>query len=312
MSENGIPARVQGVGPGLTSGAAIGLFAFVVVAWGLTWVVMKVAIQEISPLWAVAVRTWIAVAVLVPAVTLTGQLAAPPRSDLPVVLVISLFHMVAFAALMTAGLKHVAAGRSILLAYTTPLWVAPAAWLCLKEPLPPGRLAGIGLGLAGLLLMFDPRAFDWRDGTALLGNGLVLASALCWSVSILYTRAHRWTATPFQLILWQTLLAAGVLTALALLLEGVPRLTLSAKAMAALAYNGAIGTALGFWAMTVVNKELPAAVTSLGVLATPVIGLVLSALMLGERLDVILLVSSLLIVTGISIGTISGRAKKTP
>jgi hypothetical protein len=44
--------------------------------------------------------------------------------------VISLFHMVAFAALMTAGLKFVSTGRTIVLGCTTPLWVASGAWLC--------------------------------------------------------------------------------------------------------------------------------------------------------------------------------------
>lgn len=307
MPSNSAPAppqgREQATPARLTTVAVAGLFAFVVVAWGLNWVVMKIVVNEITPVWAVVLRTWIAVAILFPAVVLTGQLAVPPRRDMPVVLVIALFHMAAFAALMTAGLKHVSAGRTIVLGYTTPLWVAPAAWMFLKERLPLRRGCGIALGLAGVLLLFDPREFDWRDGNALRGNGLVLAAALCWSVSIVYTRAHRWRATPFQLVPWQTLLAAGVLTAVAIGLEGSPRLSLSAPAVAALLYNGAIGTALGFWAMTVVNKELPAMVTSLGVLATPVIGLVLSAVLLREGPDTALIVSSILIMAGIAVGT---------
>lgn len=307
MSSNSAPAPPPGpeeaTPAGLTAVAVVGLFAFVVVAWGLNWVVMKIVVNEITPVWAVALRTWIAVAILFPAVVSAGQLVAPPRRDVPVVLVIALFHMAAFAALMTAGLKHVSAGRTIILGYTTPLWVAPAAWMFLRERLPLRRGCGIALGLAGVLLLFDPRAFDWHDWNALLGNGLVLGAALCWSVSIVYTRAHRWSATPLQLVPWQTILAAGVLTAVAIGLEGSPRISLSAPAVAALLYNGAIGTALGFWAMTVVNKELPAMVTSLGVLATPVVGIVLSAVLLHEGLDTALIVSSVLILAGIAVGT---------
>jgi drug/metabolite transporter (DMT)-like permease len=161
-----------------SSRTAIALFAFVVVAWGLNWVVTKVIVEQVTPLWAVAIRTIVAVAVLVPALFASGQFVIPRRGDLPIVLVISLFHMVIFAALMTAGLKYVPVGRSIVLGYTTPLWVAPAAWLLLKEPMPRRRVLGIFLGLAGLLLMFNPRSFDWHDRNALLGNGLLLLSAL--------------------------------------------------------------------------------------------------------------------------------------
>jgi drug/metabolite transporter (DMT)-like permease len=291
--------------PNARAGAAwrnVVLLAFVVLAWGLNWVVMKILVQEVTPLWAVAMRTIIAAVVLAPALLLTGQFIVPRRSDIPIILVISLFHMVAFAALMTAGLKFVSAGRTIVLGYTTPLWVAPGAWLFLREPIAPRQIIGILLGLFGLLLMFDPNAFDWRDAKALLGNGLALLAAICWSVSMVYTRAHRWTATPFQLVLWQTFLAGTVLSALALIFEGVPEIALSPKAFLALAYNGAVGTALGFWAMTVVNKELPAISASLGVLGTPVVGIGLSALILREAVDPKLLSAALMILAGIAIG----------
>lgn len=106
------------------------------------------------------------------------------------------------------------------------------------------------------------------------------------------------------MIVWQTLLAAIVLIALAFALEGKPNLNLSAPAIWSLVYNGAIGTALGFWAMMIVNKELPATVTSLSVLATPVVGMFLSALMLHERIDLPLIVASLMITTGIAMGAL--------
>jgi len=295
----------------LARASIVALFVFVVCAWGLNWVVMKIVVRELTPLWAVALRTLIALLVLVPAVMFTRQFVVPSRNDTRVVLVISLFHMVAFAALMTIALKYVSAGRTIVLGYTTPLWVIPAAWFFLKEELPLRRILGTSLGLCGLLLLFDPRAFDWKSQEALLGNGLILLAAFCWSISIVCTRAHRWTSTPFQLILWQTLVAAVVLTALALYFEGLPVVSLSAAAVLALLYNGAVGTALGFWAMTVVNKELPATVASLGVLATPVIGLLLSALILDEPADLMLAISSLLILIGIVVGTFSRQSVKS-
>lgn len=295
----------------LTTLPVVALFAFVVCAWGLNWVVMKIVVRELTPLWAVAIRTLIALAVLLPAVSLTGQFVVPTRRDMPVVLVISLFHMVAFVALMTVGLAHVSAGRAIVLGYTTPLWVAPAAWFFLKEDLSFKRVLGICLGLSGLLLLFDPRAFDWTSQDALRGNGLILLAALSWSISIVYTRAHRWVATPFQLVLWQILVAAVVLTGLAFYLEGLPVFSLSMPAVLALMYNGAVGTALGYWAMTVVNKELPAIAVSLGITATPVVGLILSTLMLAEPIDIILIASSLLILIGIAIGIFSWRVMKT-
>ena len=44
---------------------------------------------------------------------------------------IALLHMVGFTLLGTIGLEIVPAGRSVVLAYTTPLWVVPGASLFL-------------------------------------------------------------------------------------------------------------------------------------------------------------------------------------
>jgi len=288
---------------GAATPSTVGLFVFVVLAWSLNWVVMKLAVHDISPLWAVTARTALATVVLIPALGASGQLILPRRADLPIILVIALLHMVAFAALMTVGLTYVSAGRAIVLGYTTPLWVAPTACLFLKERISGRRAVGIGVGVFGLLLLVGPSAFDWHNRQAILGHGLPLLAAICWSASIVYTRAHRWIATPLQLMPFQCLLATAVLAALSFAFEGRPPARMGTPALLALVYNGVVGTALGFWAMTVVSRRVPATTAALGVLATPVVGIGLAAVFLGEGLDPILIVAGLVIMVGLAIGT---------
>jgi drug/metabolite transporter (DMT)-like permease len=164
---------------------------------------------------------------------------------------------------------------------------------------------GIVIGLTGLAIMFNPSAFDWTNRDAVLGNGLLLLSALAWSVSILYTRAHRWIATPFQLVFWQALLATILLTILALIIEGELHIVWSDTLIMWFAYSGLVGTALGFWAMTVVGRSVPATTTSLGILATPVVGIASSVALLGEQVGQALLIATTMIIVGIGIGSFS-------
>jgi len=130
---------------------------------------------------------------------------------------------------------------------------------------------------------------------------------MCWAVSIVYVRAHRWISTPFQLGFWQTLLATLVVTVLALLKDGIPHPVWTAQLVGLLLFTGIIGTALAYWAMATVNRSLPAVVTSLGLLATPVVGVASSAIILGEVITPDLIVAMLLILGGIAIGTIPRR-----
>ena len=106
---------------------------------------------------------------------------------------------------------------------------------------------------------------------------------------------------------WQTLLATLVVSVLALLKDGVPHLTWNMQLTGLFLFSGIIGTALAYWAMATVNRSLPAMVTSLGLLATPVVGVASSAIILDEAIQIDLIVAMLLILGGIAIGTISRR-----
>jgi drug/metabolite transporter (DMT)-like permease len=303
---------------GLSRPVALLLFAIVVVTWGSNWTITKTLVQSVSPLWTAAIRSAIATVALFVLLAARGQLVVPRRGDVPVVLAVAVLHMGAFSALAAFGLQFVPAGRSIVLGYTTPLWVAPAAWLFLREPVTGSRLAGIGLGLVGLVAMFNPLAFDWNDRDALTGNGLILLAALCWAANIVYVRAHRWISTPFQMVFWQALLATAILSVLACSIEGVPQVNWNPGLVTAFLYTGICGTALAHWAMVMVNRSLPAVTTSLGLLATPVVGVGISAIWLDEPVSHSLIFAMAMILAGIAIGTIPGwkdaaiRARPVP
>jgi drug/metabolite transporter (DMT)-like permease len=283
---------------------ALLLFAVVVTMWGLNWIVTKTLVQSVSPLWSVAFRSMIATAALFLLLLMRGQLIVPRRGDVPVIVAVATLHMGAFSALVAFGLQLVPVGRSIVLGYTTPLWVAPAAWLLLREQVSRERMAGIALGLAGIAVMFNPLAFDWSNQAALISNGLLLLAALVWAVNIVYVRGHRWISTPFQLVFWQALLATLILTTVALVHDGVPQnIVWTRNLVGAFLFAGIGGTALAHWAMVMINRSLPATVTSLGLLATPVMGVVLSALFLGEPVSLSLLAAMAMILGGIAIGT---------
>ena len=293
----------------LSRRSALLLFSIIVVTWGLNWTATKTIVHSVSPLWTAAIRSAIATVTLLGLLAARRQLVVPRRGDVPVVLAIACLHMVAFSALVAFGLQLVPVGRSIVLGYTTPLWVVPGAWLFLGESMTKSRLAGVAVSLSGLAIMFNPLAFDWSDQRALMGNGLIVMAALCWAACILYVRAHRWVSTPFQLVFWQVLLATCILSAMALLVDGVPHITWSPVLAGAFLYGGMFGTAMAYWAMAMVNRSLSAVTTSLGILATPVIGVATSAISLGEPISLSLLIAMVMILGGIVVGTVPPRMR---
>ena len=285
----------------------------VVVAWGLTWPVNKVILESLSPLWMAALRSAIATVALFLIAILRGRLVVPLRHDVPVLLSITLLHMVGFVVLANIGLQLVPTGRSVVLAYTTPLWVTPGAWLLLGERLSARRLAGVLAGVAGLVILFNPLAFDWTDRDAVLGNAAIVGAAVLWAGSILHIRAHRWHATPFELVPWETLLATAILVPVALLSESRPGVVWDVRLVLLMLYSAVPGTALAYWAIAMASRDLPAVTTSLGLLGTPVISLVVATVWLGEAVTPSLVVAVLLILGGVALGsTVSADRPLSP
>jgi drug/metabolite transporter (DMT)-like permease len=146
----------------------------------------------------------------------------------------------------------------------------------------------------------------------LIGHVLILLAAICWACSIVYTRLHKWAASPFDLLLWQLLLAAVLTTVAAFIREGWPVIRVTPHFLVLLVYGGTISTSLAYWALNTVNRSLPATTTALGLLAVPLFGVVSSMLTLGETFDAVTLAALLLIVGGIAVGTIAGPATPAP
>src|SRR4029453_3733100 len=94
--------------------------------------------------------------------------------------------------------------------------------LCAGDPLTSGRTVGVLVGLAGLVILFNPLALDWSDRAVVLGHLAILLGALLWAASILHIRAHRWRSTPFALIPWETLLSPVLLAPIALATAPLP------------------------------------------------------------------------------------------
>ena len=265
--------------------AAAVLFALVIVLWGVNWPVMKLGLTYIPPLHFALLRMLLGALAMFAVAALAGELRVPARADWPIVLSVGVLQMSGFMALGFFGLLYVGSGRAAILAYTTPLWVLPLSVWVLGERLTGAKLLAFALGLAGVAVLFNPAGFDWSDRTVLFGNGLLLLGAALWALQIVHVRRHRWVGTPLSLVPWQQTVAVAVLLPLALLFEHDAALRWTPQSIAILAYNGPLATGFCFWAMLTVTRALPAVTTSVGSLATPVVGMLAGALWLHEPLS---------------------------
>jgi drug/metabolite transporter (DMT)-like permease len=286
---------------------AIVLLLLLVVIWGVNWIITKMSLAFVSPIWVTALRLLPACALFFALCLVTRRLRMPVKADLPVVFSIGLLHMVGFSVLVSIGLQYLPAGKSIVLAYTSPLWVVPAAWFFLREPLTVRRLVGLLIGLSGVVWIMQPGQMDWSDSNVVIGHAFILTCALSWAISIVYGRAHKWVTPPFSLLPWQMLVGGVVQLVLALVFEGLPHIEWTLELVLLIGFNCLMGNGLAYWLMNLVSRDLPAGMVSMGLLGVPVIGMLCASLFLGESLGLPLVLSAVLIIVGIALGTTTGK-----
>ena len=153
-----------------------------------------------------------------------------------------------------------------------------------SRPLRPkaSQSLAVALCVLGLGVLIYPLA---ATGVPL---GLVLAvvAGFSWGAGTVYIK---WAGLPFDplvLAFWQLVVAFAVVGASLFVVDG--RLNLDhahATSILAAAFAGIAGSALAYTMWFEIVRRLPAATASLGVLGIPVVGVVSTVLVTGERLS---------------------------
>ncbi len=291
----------------LTRLAIYGLLATVVIVLGLNWPVMATGIRSITPMWMGVFRIGGAFLAVVAIVVGSSRVRLPPRHDVPMILSMAVFRLTAVSVLVFTALELVPPGRSSVVVWTQSLWTVPIAALFLGEHMTGRRWVGLSLGILGVLVLFEPWKLDWTDSDVAVGHALLLLAALANAGTAVHIRGHRWTMTPLQALPWQLLCAVIILLTLAITVEGAPVIDWTPQLVWIVIYQGVLATGVAFWAQVTVLRNMSAVSTNLSLMAVPVVGVVSSALLLGEQVTIALTLGLILVVAGVTVNLLSDR-----
>jgi drug/metabolite transporter (DMT)-like permease len=218
---------------------------------------------------------------------------------MPIVLGGGLGQIGASLILMNIALPFLPAGRTALLAYTTPIWVAGLQAVVFRARPSKREAIALVLGLGGIGLLINPASIDWRAPGVLVGSGIMLMSAALMGGTILLLRHHRWEGPTLDLIFWETLVALVPLGLLAVAFDAGKPVNWGVQALFCVLYSGALESAFGYWASQTIQRALPAMATSVILLAVPIVGIFTGAVVLGETISLGDLIGFAVTLTGI-------------
>ncbi|MBB5321155.1 DMT family transporter [Marinobacter oulmenensis] len=259
------------------------LLAFTALTWGINFPILKMGLAYSPPLIYTTLRMILGTITMFVIARFMGILRVPHRADIPVVFSVGLLQNMGFITLVTIGMQFMPAGRAAILAYTSPIWVVPAAALLLGERFTLFRALGTGLGLAGLTAIFNPLSVDWHARGMATGGGLIVLATLVWTAGLIHVRRHQWRGDVLSLIPWQLLSSVFLLVPLSLLMEDVNSIRWEPAFLVNVFFSGAIASGVCVAAQVGAIRSLPAVTMSLNSAAVPAVGLVSSAIILNEQ-----------------------------
>ncbi len=249
-------------------------------AWGLTWPAMRIALDEIPPFSMRVVTLGLGAGALFAVARLQGRSFALGSAKNCAHLVVSaILNVLSFSLFSVIAMLFASTGRVAMLSYTMPIWAAVFAWFVLGERLTRARIVALAavcrrdgdpdLSAAANRQCHRPRDRDRHRGelggrhrVCEMGAHERRSDRQCGVADFLRLR-DRHRCLP--------------------LFEGSLHLTqASMLAVFATIFAGLVGSGLAYFLWFNIIGRVPAMTASLGVLSAPVIGVLSTAVLLGE------------------------------
>jgi drug/metabolite transporter (DMT)-like permease len=254
--------------------------------WGTAFVAQRLGADAMPPAAFTGVRHMLGALVLVPAVVLYDRSRGISIGEgryrwrsvvIPgAVIGVALFFG---SYLQQFGLEYTTAGNAGFITSLYMVFVPIAGWVVLKHR-PSGWVwVGVALATLGLYLL------SVRNGlTMSLGDALVLACAVAWTVQILLIDTHAPNLDPIRLAAMEFLVCGIIAVAVALVTERDPFGGTMAAAIP-LAYAAVLSTGVAFTLQVLAQRDTKPSTAALIMALESVFAAVAGALYLGERMD---------------------------
>lgn len=271
------------------------------IVWGTTWVSSKIGVSLMPVFELTALRQGLAGLCYLTLFLLIKRLPLPTAKDFLVLTMLALLMFVVNNGVSTWSLKYIPAGLSSLIGALYPLSVVLIEMIFFKKKnVSVLTFVGLLLGIGGTIIVFYENAFHHRGPGFYFGVGLSVIAMLSWSVGSMVIAKTKMHMNPYYAVGWQMVIGSAIMMTISIGTKtAIPLSEIPAKAWYAIAYLVVAGSLITYAAFVYSMKKLPPALFSLYAYFNPLVAMLVSAFLLGEKLTINILWGAIVTLSGV-------------
>lgn len=267
------------------------------IIWGASFVALKVSFRYFHPLFVVFMRQLLATIVFIPLVW--KHFRKIRKQDLKWLILMALFEPCVYYIFEAKALTLTSASQAGMITALLPVLVAIPSAMFLKERISKKTIAGFILSIIGVIILSLSGQATEESPNPAFGNFLeflAMVAAAGYTV-ILKKLSSRYS--PFFLTAIQAFIGTIFFAPVLLLIPESREMILTTQSVLIVAFLGIVVTigAYGFYNFG--TSKIPASQSSAFVNLIPVITIILSMLLLGERLAPMQYGAAVLVIFGV-------------
>jgi drug/metabolite transporter (DMT)-like permease len=270
------------------------------IAWGSSYLFIKIGVETLTPFTLVASRLAIGAGVLAVAMAVTRQALPSNRSAYLHLLVVAMLGVVIPFFLITWGEQSIDSGLASILNGTVPLFaIVMAAMVLPDEPITVNRLVGLLIGFVGVVVLTSP-ALRSSSGSSLQGEIALIGASISYGATGVYARRNVRDVAPLPSAFLEVGFAFLITIVAAFVLEDPLATNVQASTVLSIVWLGLIGSGLAFMAFFFLLGRWGATRTAVVAYLIPVVGVILGVLVRGEVVTPPVLAGMVLIIGGVA------------
>ena len=268
------------------------LFAVLCFVWGTTWLGMKVGIAVVPPGVFAGTRWTTAGLMLLLWRWARGQRLLIPMRLTGRLVVVALLMVSLNQVIQLYGLRYITAGLACVLSSAlTPIALLGFAVAWRQERFAWRQLVALGIGIAGVLVLFGPSAVEGKlDVWEVLGALGVIVGTVCYSAGSVMARPLMNSLAPAQMAAMTNLIGGAMLLVASVVFEPGAAAALihpwGWQATLAWLYLLLPGSLLSTVIYFLLVRDWGASRTGTYAFVSPVVAVVIGTTLFGEKLDV--------------------------